>query len=472
MGMDTFLSFIDYKKAFDSVDRHLLLYKLSKIGIVGNFYNAIKSMYSNPKSRVVLNEFETEFFDCPIGVKQGDCLSPTLFAIFINDLAEELKLTGTGLELDDSTFVNVLLYADDIVLLAKNEADLQFLLLLVENWCIKWRLEVNLTKTNILHIRSRGANQSMFMFLFDKNPVPYCQSYKYLGCSIDEFVDFEFTVRQLTDSAGRALGSIITKMIKNGGFPLSVFSTLYQACVCSIADYGGEVFGYNLFDSALKIHLRAARAFLGLAKTAPIPGILSEFNHILPQTRNNLKMVRQYHRILKMSSNRLTRRVFNWDKNLNDTVQATWCSEVQNIFSANGMEDVFQSGTVFDLKSTIEKLKASMLKAQQVSLEAQCAAKPKLRTFIKFKDFYTTPCYVSKPLSFIQRKFMAKIRLGCLEIRMETGRYARPRLPEEARICQICQNPGQTPESEVHFLLECDRYGSERSAWLSSLEKP
>ena len=332
MGLDTFLSFIDYKKAFDSVDRHLLLYKLSKIGIVGNFYNAIKSMYSNPKSRVVLNEFETEFFDCPIGVKQGDCLSPTLFAIFINDLAEELKLTGTGLELDDSTFVNVLLYADDIVLLAKNEADLQFLLLLVENWCIKWRLEVNLTKTNILHIRSRGANQSMFMFLFDKNPVPYCQSYKYLGCSIDEFLDFEFTVRQLTDSAGRALGSIITKMIKNGGFPLSVFSTLYQACVCSIADYGGEVFGYNLFDSALKIHLRAARAFLGLAKTAPIPGILSEFNHILPQTRNNLKMDRQYHRILKMSSNRLTRRVFNWDNNLNDTVQATWCSEVQNIF--------------------------------------------------------------------------------------------------------------------------------------------
>ena len=67
---------------------------------------------------------------------------------------------------------------------------------------------------------------------------------------------------------------------------------------------------------------------------------------------------------------------------------------------------------------------------------------------------------------------MAKIRLGCLEIRMETGRYALPRLPEEARLCQICQNPGQAPESEVHFLLECDRYGSERSAWLSSLEKP
>ena len=52
MGLDTFLSFIDYKKAFDSVDRHLLLYKLSKICVVGKFYNAPKSMYSSPKFRV------------------------------------------------------------------------------------------------------------------------------------------------------------------------------------------------------------------------------------------------------------------------------------------------------------------------------------------------------------------------------------------------------------------------------------
>ena len=232
-------------------------------------------MYSSPKSRVVLNEFETDFFDCPIGVKQGDCLSPTLFAIFINDLAEEIKLSGTGLELDENTFVNILLYADDIVLLAKNEMDLQFLLLLVENWCIKWRLEVNLTKTNIVHIRGKGKSQSMYMFLFDRKPVPYCVSYKYLGCSINEFLESKFTVNQLADSAGRALGSIITKMIKNGGFPFSVFTTLYQACVCSIVDYGGEVFGYNSVDSALKVHLRAARAFLGLAKTVPIPGVLS-----------------------------------------------------------------------------------------------------------------------------------------------------------------------------------------------------
>ena len=54
-----FLAFIDLKKAFDSVDKNLLLYKLSKIGVSGHFYRAISSLYSNPRPRVILNEYET-----------------------------------------------------------------------------------------------------------------------------------------------------------------------------------------------------------------------------------------------------------------------------------------------------------------------------------------------------------------------------------------------------------------------------
>ena len=133
LGQDTFLSFIDYKKAFDSVDRSLLLFKLSEIGIKGKFYNAISAMFSNPQSRVILNDFSTVYFDCPIGVKQGDCVSATLFAIFINDLALEVKNCKIGIDLrksidgegvptipDSLLFVNILLYADDIVCLAEN----------------------------------------------------------------------------------------------------------------------------------------------------------------------------------------------------------------------------------------------------------------------------------------------------------------------------------------------------------------
>ena len=65
MGHDTFLAFIDFQKAFDSVERGLLFYKLSKIGVPGNFYLAITSLHANPMSKVILREFETEFLGAP-----------------------------------------------------------------------------------------------------------------------------------------------------------------------------------------------------------------------------------------------------------------------------------------------------------------------------------------------------------------------------------------------------------------------
>ena len=78
-------------------------------------------------------------------------------------LLNETKETGIGVPLNidpneniaESTLVNILLYADDIVMFASNEMDLQILLNIVEDWCQKWKLEVNLTKTNILHIRNK-----------------------------------------------------------------------------------------------------------------------------------------------------------------------------------------------------------------------------------------------------------------------------------------------------------------------------
>ena len=96
------------------------------------------------------------------------------------------------------------------------------------------------------------------MFLFNKRPVPYCTFYKYLGCTINEYLDYSFTAEIQADSAGRALSSIITKMIKNQGFPFTVYSILYQACVCSISEYASEVFGFEQYESTLNIHLRAA----------------------------------------------------------------------------------------------------------------------------------------------------------------------------------------------------------------------
>ena len=476
MGKETFLSFIDYKKAFDSVDRNLLFFKLSKLGISGRMYRAILALYECPQARVVLDGQATDFFSCPIGVKQGDSLSPTLFAAFINDLATEIRESGIGItiatlsEALPDMLVNILLYADDIVLLAENEQDLQGLLNVTERWCRKWRLEVNMSKTNILHIRGKQRPQSRFTFLFNMRPVMYCQSYKYLGVNINEYLDFSFTIDKLAESGSRALGTVIAKMIKHGGFSYNIYSMLYDTCVTSILDYSAALTGFKSYESLEKVQMRAIRAFLGLPKNACNAGVMSEVSMLAPRYRTQLTMIRHYHRMLKMDNTRLTKKIFLWDKNLNDHQQvSTWFSEIRSIFESNGLNSVLvPNAGLFDLRPTINIIKKSMFERQAADLREECSNKPKLRTFMLFKDFNVEPSYISKNLNFQERRLLAKTRLGCLTIRLETGRYEKPKLPEAYRVCLVC-NSGQI-ESEEHFLFWCGSYEYERHKWYNSLK--
>ena len=102
-------------------------------------------------------------------MKQGDPLSPTLFSLYINDLAKTLKENGPSLKLGDLC-INILLYADDMVLIAENEEDLQVLLDIMCQWCSKWRLNVNKGKTEIVHFRSARKKQTIFNFKYGAIP--------------------------------------------------------------------------------------------------------------------------------------------------------------------------------------------------------------------------------------------------------------------------------------------------------------
>ena len=114
-------------------------------------------------------------------------------------------------------------------------------------------------------------------------------------------------------------------------------------------------------------------------------------------------------------------------------------------------------------------LKESMEKAQKELVKYECEMKPKLRTFLTFKEFGSLPPHVGKPLSFLERKMISKLRLGILPLRMETARYERPIIPENERLC-YCQS--EAIESEYHVLFECSVYDDLRDIWMNLMTLP
>ena len=113
------------------------MYKIiAQFGITGKLYKAIQSIYSFSEACVKLNQHKTDWFSVSAGVKQGDNLSPTLFNMYLNDLAIGIKNLGLGIDVNGYN-LSILLYADDIVLLSRNENDLQVMLDFVNDWCKK-----------------------------------------------------------------------------------------------------------------------------------------------------------------------------------------------------------------------------------------------------------------------------------------------------------------------------------------------
>ena len=130
-----FAAFIDFERAFDTIWRDGLWFKLLTLHINGKMYNVIIHSYENIKSNIVYNNNVSDYFMCNKGVRQGENLSPILFALYLNDLEHFLEdkslrgLESISEEMESKLQIYlkmfVILYADDTVLLAESADDLQ-----------------------------------------------------------------------------------------------------------------------------------------------------------------------------------------------------------------------------------------------------------------------------------------------------------------------------------------------------------
>ena len=245
-------AFVDYSKAFDRIDRASLWVKLLKNGVNGKVLQVIHDMYKNAKSCVKSCDKISDFFSCDMGVRQGENLSPVLFAIYLNDFNESMKGIFQGLKkLDDDTqkeletFMRlyVLLYADDTSILAETAEDLQVALNGLSEYCKKWCFKVNTTKTKIV-VFARGKVRKYPKFHLGSNEIEVVEQYVYLGILFNYNGSFKKAIDKQITQARKAMFAVIEEA-KVLCLPVDIVCELFNVCVVPVLLYGSEIWGFG-----------------------------------------------------------------------------------------------------------------------------------------------------------------------------------------------------------------------------------
>lgn len=295
--VDTVL--MDLAKAFDKICHETLLKKLVQLRINPRTINLIKSYLENRVQIVCVYGEKSQPIEPKSSVPQGSILSPLLFALFINDLPQLLHS-------------NVLLYADDIKIFLKIQSMNDAILLqkdieTIVNWCQVNKLQMNISKCNIISFTRRTeATFQYFNYNINGRTLNRVQSIKDLGVIFDSKLTFETHIKTITKKAYRMLG-FISRSLNHFKQP-QTYKLLYFTYVRSNLEYCTPVWNpyYDVYiDAVERVQRRFTRI---LFKRFHYPG---EKHHYMRNVRLGLLSLEERRAICdeltlyKINSNRL-----------------------------------------------------------------------------------------------------------------------------------------------------------------------
>ena len=233
-GQSTSCIFVDYKKAFETLDHNILCKKLRMYNFSENSVSWFRSYLSNRRHVVRTNNEISKPANVKYGVPQGSTLGPLLFILYVNDL-----LTFVG----SVESRGVLMYVDDTVLYAtdpkpKNSIrNCQSLLSKLLEWCEVNKLTINVSKTKHMFIpRNKTHNESIKDIFVHITPgkLQNVASYKYLGVDLDQTLSFDTMIDTMYNKANRKLYSLKNIRPYITG---SVASLIYKTCIRPVMEY-------------------------------------------------------------------------------------------------------------------------------------------------------------------------------------------------------------------------------------------
>jgi hypothetical protein len=208
-GCTLSLAALDISKAFDKISHYGLFLKLMQKNVPKNFIDILACWYSKCIVSVRWGNECSQPFRMQAGVRQGGILSPILFAVYMNEMVEQLNKSGHGCCINGN-FLGCLLYADDVLVISQSVCTMQHMLDICTSVAQKLDLRFNVKKSMVLRI-GRRYNYKCANLVLSGEHLQFVDEIKYLGVFIKSGVQFCCDYTQTKIKFYRSFNSIYSK---------------------------------------------------------------------------------------------------------------------------------------------------------------------------------------------------------------------------------------------------------------------
>ena len=244
--------FLDFSKAFDTVNHTLLLQKLEHMGIRGTSLKWFESYLTNRTQVVCIDDINSSAKHIVTGVPQGSVLGPALFLCYVNCINNACSLVKSVQFADDTT----------LYLSHKNSQylsdTLNRQLTILDSWLCANRLSLNIQKTSFMVISNMELQR--FPLKIRNCELSRVQKAKFLGVIVDEKLNFKDHVNCIQKKISRSTGAIYR--IKDY-LPIGILIKLYYAMIYPHMTYAVTVWGASNLTNR-KLIMKSQRKFLKL----------------------------------------------------------------------------------------------------------------------------------------------------------------------------------------------------------------
>ena len=478
-----YCAFVDYEKAFDKVDRALLWLKLIDNNVNGKILKVIMNLYSQAKSCVANGGSTTAFFNCEAGVRQGENLSPVLFALYLNDLKTSLSSTLGGLTVINDILNNIpqipdievlfkmfiLLYADDTTVLSDSPDALQQGLNAMSKYCCDWKLKVNVSKTKIV-IFSRGKVRKRPLFTYNGIPIEIVDEFIFLGTLFNFNGKFNKARKHACNQATKAMFAVISKARKLN-LPIDIQLHLFDSVIQPILLYGCEVWGIEDCKDIERLHLKFCKTILGVSQYTSSAMIYGELGRVPLSVAIKTRIVSYWHRLLTCPTQKLASTMYNIVSHITHMGfnELKWSSYVKSILDECGLGYIWlnQHTTTREVSTSWLKAKVKTSLCDQFSQNWQemIDTNKNCQAYKCLKSTHGVEQYLLR-LPFNCRNIICKFR--CRNFYLP----ASPRIfyteYVENNKCTLCNQNAEG--DELHYVLKCPALNDARHSLLNIKE--